>query len=65
MADKPLPPGAHNVPGSDSYRRLQGAPRTPPKVIDKNFLSSPKGGPEMVAGKAHIEAKDNRTRSPR
>jgi hypothetical protein len=62
---KSLPPGSHNAPGSESYRRLQGAPRVAPKVIDKSFLANPKGGPEMVAGKAHIEARDNRTRSPR
>jgi hypothetical protein len=56
-----LPEGARHTPGTVAYRQVQKAPRVPPKVIDKSFVASPKGGPELVAGKAHIAVKDNRS----
>jgi hypothetical protein len=59
---QPLPPGAHNVPGSARYRAVQGAPRPKPVQIDEKFVSDPRGGPELVVGKRHIEVKDNRTK---
>jgi hypothetical protein len=62
---KALPPGAHNVPGSRAYKALQGAPHPGAVVIDKSFVADPRGGPELVVGKKHVETKDNRTRSPR
>jgi hypothetical protein len=57
----PLPEGAKHVPGSQAYRAVQGAPRVPHKVIDRNFVADPRGGPELVAGKAHIAVRDNRS----
>jgi hypothetical protein len=61
----PLPPGAHNVPGSAAYRALQKAPHPGVVQIDKSFVASPNGGPELVIGKKHLEVRDNRTRNPR
>jgi hypothetical protein len=61
----PLPPGAHTAVGSAAYRKAQGAVRPSPVMIDKSFVSSPLGSKELVVGKRHIEARDNRTRSPR
>jgi hypothetical protein len=65
MTNKPLPPGAHNVPGSARYQAMQGAPRPKPVTIDRSFVADPRGGPELVVGKRHIEVKDNRTRTTR
>jgi hypothetical protein len=67
MADnsKSLPPGAHNVPGSKAYRALQGAPHPGTVQIDKSFVADPRGGPELVVGKKHLEVRDNRSRNPR
>jgi hypothetical protein len=61
----PLPPGAHNVPGSKAYRALQGAPHPGAVQIDKSFVADPRGGAELVIGKKHLEVRDNRTRAPR
>lgn len=61
----PLPPGAHNVPGSQAYKKLQGAPKPKPVQIDKSFVADPRGGPELKVGKAHVEVRDNRTHNPR
>jgi hypothetical protein len=61
----PLPPGAHNVPGSRAYRALQGAPHPGAVTIDENFVADPRGGRELVVGKKHLEVSDNRTRNPR
>jgi hypothetical protein len=61
----PLPPGARNVPGSAAYRAVQGAPHPGAVQIDKNFVADPRGGPELVVGRKHLEVKDNRTRDPR
>ncbi len=55
----------HNVPGSARYRAMQGAPRPKPVVIDRNFVADPRGGAPLVAGKRHIEVKDNRTKTSR
>jgi hypothetical protein len=60
-----LPPGAHNVPGSDAYRKLQGAPRPKPVVVDAHKFATTKGGPELKLGNRHFEVKDRRTRDPR
>jgi hypothetical protein len=57
----PLPPGAHNVPGSQAYRRLQGAPHPGHVEIDKSFVSNPKGGPELVIGRKALHVRDGRT----
>ena len=62
---KTLPPGAHKVPGSRAYQKVQGAVRPKPVQIDKSFVSDPRGGPPLVAGKRHIEAKDIRTKTNR
>jgi hypothetical protein len=62
---QPLPPGAHNVPGSRAYRALQGAPHPGVVQIDKSFVADARGGPELIIGRRHLEARDNRTRSPR
>jgi hypothetical protein len=61
----PLPPGAHNVPGSARYRAMQGAPRPKPVQIDEKFVADSRGGPELVVGKRHIEVRDNRTKTSR
>jgi hypothetical protein len=65
MTSKTLPPGAHNVPGSKNYRAMQGAPRPKPVQIDEKFVADPRGGPELVVGRRHVEVRDNRTRAPR
>ena len=65
MNKQPLPPGARNVPGSKNYRAMQGAVRPKPVQIDEKFVADSRGGPELVAGKRHIEVKDNRTRTER
>jgi hypothetical protein len=64
-ANSKLPPGAHNVPGSRAYRALQKAPHPGTVTIDKSFVADPRGGPELVVGKKHLEVADNRTKSPR
>ena len=61
----PLPLGAHHVPGSKAYRALQGAPHPGVVQIDKSFVADPRGGPELVIGKKHLEVRDNRSRNPR
>jgi hypothetical protein len=61
---QPLPPGAHNVPGSARYRAVQGAPRPKPVQIDEKFVSDSRGGPPLVA-KHGVAVKDNRTPSKR
>jgi hypothetical protein len=61
----PLPEGARHVPGSEAYRKVQGAPKPPAKVIDRSFVADPRGGPELKVGKGHVEVKDNRTHNPR
>jgi hypothetical protein len=61
----PLPPGARNVPGSKAYRALQKARHPGVVQIDKSFVADPRGGPELVVGKKHLEVRDNRTRNPR
>jgi hypothetical protein len=58
---QPLPPGSHNVPGSSAYRKLQGAEKPPHKTIDRSFVASPKGGPELKVGKSAVHVKDNRS----
>ena len=69
MADnsKSPPTGAHNVPGSRAYKALQGAPHPGTVQIDKSFVADPRGGPELVVGKKHLEVRDrdNRSRNPR
>jgi hypothetical protein len=62
---QPLPPGAHNVPGSRTYRALQKAPHPGTVQIDKSFVADHRGGPELIIGKKTLEMRDNRTRSPR
>jgi hypothetical protein len=63
----PLPPGAHSaaIPCSRANAALKGAVRPKPVTIDNSFVASPKGGAALVAGKRHIEIKDNRTRTSR
>jgi hypothetical protein len=61
----PLPPGAHRVPGSAFYRKSQGQKVSPPVVLDKSFVSDPRGGPEKVIGRSAVHVKDNRTVSKR
>ena len=63
-----LPPGAHSaaIPGSRANAALKGAPVPKPVVIDpKRFGSDPRGSDELVAGKRHVEVKDNRTKNTR
>ena len=64
---RPLPAGAYSaaIPGSKANNALKGALRPAPKIIGKEFRSDPRGGPPLVVGKSHVEAKDNRTRAPR
>jgi hypothetical protein len=60
-----LPPGARVIPNSAAARRMKGAPHPGTVTIDKSFVSDPRGGPDLVVGKKHLEVRDNRTRSPR
>jgi hypothetical protein len=62
----PTPEGAKNVPGSARYKAAQGQ-KSPgsPVVLDRSFVASPKGGPEKVIGRKHVETRDNRTHNPR
>ena len=61
-----LPPGAHTAVGSAAYRKMQGAVRPAPKIVDAHeFTKDPRGGPELRVGKAHFEVRDNRTRTTR
>jgi hypothetical protein len=62
-----LPPGAHGaaIPGSRANDALKGAPRPGKVVIDKSFVSDPRGGQELKIGKKHLEVRDNRTHNPR
>jgi hypothetical protein len=60
-----LPPGAHVVPNSATVRALKGAPHPGVVTIDKNFVSNPRGGGELVVGKKELHVKDRRTHSPR
>jgi hypothetical protein len=61
----PLPPGAHNVPGSKAYRALQGAPHPGEVQIGKGFLANPKGGGELVVGKEHVRVEGDKPREQR
>ena len=61
----PLPPGARNVPASAAYRALQGAPHPGHVEIGKDFVASPKGGPELIIGKKHVHIKGDKPRDPR
>jgi hypothetical protein len=61
----PLPPGAHNVPGSKAYRALQGAPHPGEVVIGKSLVSSPKGSAPVVIGKKHTRVEGDKPRDPR
>ena len=62
-----LPLGAYGaaIPGSRANDALKLAPRPKPVVIDKSFVSDPRGGAELKVGKAHVEVRDNRTHNPR
>jgi hypothetical protein len=62
---KTLPPGSKSagVPGTVAADKVKHAARPAPVQLDpKRFGSDPRGGPEIVAGKRHIEVKDNRTK---
>ena len=61
----PLPPGAHNVPGSEAYRALQKAPHPGEVTIGKQFLADPRGGPELVIGKRHVHVEGDKPREKR
>lgn len=67
MTSKTLPPGAHSaaIPGPRANAKLKGAPIPKPVTIDHSFVADPRGGPELVVGKRHIEVKDNRTKTTR
>jgi hypothetical protein len=60
----PLPPGARMVPGSVAYEKAKGAPLNKPAVIDRKFVASPKGGPELVA-RHGVAVKGNRSKTTR
>ena len=62
---KPLPPGAHRVPGSDYADKIKGAVRPTPVQIGENFAASPKGGAPLVVGHRGVMVADNRTRTSR
>jgi hypothetical protein len=62
---QPLPPGAKNVPGSENYRRLQGAPHPGEITIGKQFVADPRGGPELVIGKKHLRVEGDKPREKR
>jgi hypothetical protein len=49
------------LPGSQAYRRLQGAPHPGHVEIDKSFVSNPEGGPELVIGRKALHVRDGRT----
>ena len=63
----PLPPGSRSsgVPGTKANAALKGAPVPKPVVIDHSFVADPRGGPELVVGKRHVEVKGNRSNSSR
>jgi hypothetical protein len=61
----PLPPGARNVPGSEAYRRMQGAPHPGEITIGKSFVSDPRGGAPLVIGKKHLRVEGDRPRAKR
>jgi hypothetical protein len=56
-----LPPGAYQVPGSRAVKALKGERDPGVVTIDKNFVSSPLGGKELVVGRSALHVKDNRT----
>jgi hypothetical protein len=60
-----LPPGSKNVPGSEAYRKLQGAPHPGSVTIGNAFVSSHKGGAPLVVGKRHIHIEGDKKREPR
>jgi hypothetical protein len=60
-----LPPGANGpgVPGTRAADAVKHAARPAPVVVDpKRFGSDPRGSAPLVAGKAHIEVRDNRSK---
>lgn len=61
----PLPPGAKNVPGSEAVRRLQGAPHPGEIFIGERFVSSLKGGPELVIGRKVLRVEGDKPRAKR
>ena len=62
---QPLPPGAHDVPGSRKTEAAKGAPIREPKTLDpKVFHKSDAGGPEVRVSHG-VRVKDNRTISKR
>jgi hypothetical protein len=61
----PLPMGAHHVPGSAAYRKLQGAPHPGEVQIGRDFVASPKGGAPLVIGQKHIRVEGDKPRPPR
>jgi hypothetical protein len=56
-----LPPGAYQVPGSRAVKALKGERDPGVVAIDKNFVSDPRGGPELVVGRSALHVRDNRT----
>jgi hypothetical protein len=62
---QPLPPGARSVPGSESYRKMQGAPHPGEIFIGKSFVADPRGGPELVIGKKQLRVEGDKPREKR
>jgi hypothetical protein len=63
-----LPPGATSagVPGTAASRKVTGAPRPAPVIVDpKKFGTDHRGSPELKIGKGHFELDDGRSRIPR
>jgi hypothetical protein len=62
-----LPPGANGpgVHGTKAADAVKGAPRPKPVTIDRSFVADPRGGPELVVGKGHVQVKDNRSKVTR
>jgi hypothetical protein len=64
-SSKPLPEGARHTPGSQAYRRLQGAKHPGHVEIGENFVADPRGGPELKIGKRHIHIEGDPKHEPR
>jgi hypothetical protein len=62
---QPLPPGAHNVPGSEAYRRMQGAPHPGEIFIGRSFLADSRGGPPLVIGRKVLRTEGDKPRDKR